>query len=110
MKRLLDYDEFTGLITWHDYDESTGLTHLTYEQDVEGVLDDNKASANAFSGGRLGEMAHVASIPVSVQLKWLVEKGVDVLNPDHKGAVARLLDDSEWRHLKRLPIQIGNYR
>lgn len=109
MKRILDYDAFTGLITWHEYDDETKLTHLTYEQDVQDVLDDNKASANAFSGG-LGEMAHVASIPASIQLKWLFEKGVDVHNPDHKGRVARLLDDSEWRHLKRLPIQIGNYR
>jgi hypothetical protein len=109
MKRLLDYDAFTGLITWHEYDEMTGETMLHYEQDVEDILDDNKASANDYSKGNLGEMAHVASIPASVQLKWLFEKGVDVHNPGHRGAVAKLLDDSEWRHLKRLPIQIGNY-
>lgn len=99
MKRLLDHDAFTGVTTWHDYDEDTDTTHLTYEQDVEPVLDANKAAANDASGP-MGEMVHVASIPASVQLQWYVEKGIDLLNPDHKQAVARLLNSSEWRYLK----------
>lgn len=108
MKRLLDYDEFTGLITWHDYDELTDTTLITYEQDVEPLLDANKAAAND-NTGRMGDMVHVASIPASVQMKWLVEKGVDILNPDHKQAVARLLDDGEWRYLKCRNIILGGY-
>lgn len=104
--RLLDHDELTGLSTWHDYDPDTDETRLTYVQDVEPLLDANKAAANEASGP-MGEMCHVASIPVSVQLKWLVEKGVDVLNPDHKQAVAKLLDDGEWRYLKVRNIILG---
>lgn len=106
MKRLFDHDPDTGLTTWHDYDEATGETRLHYEQDITDIIEANKAKANAATG-RLGEMVHVASIPVSIQLKWLVEKGVDVTNPDHKQAVAKLLDDPDWRYLKCREIILG---
>ena len=108
MKRLLDYDPLSGLKTFHDYDDTTDTTFISYEQDVEPILDDNKRAEADFSRtGKLGEMVHVASIPVSVQLKWYVEKGVDVLNPDHKQAVAKLLDSAEWSYLKRAPLVLG---
>ena len=70
------------------------------------MLDANKA-AQAQARRPLGEMAHVASIPASVQVKWLVEKGVDVLDPGHRQKVASLLDDPEWKYLKRIPITLG---
>lgn len=105
-KRLLDFDPLTGLKTIHEYDHATGETLLHYEQDVEPLLDANKAAQNE-QHGKMGDMVHVASIPVSVQLKWLVEKGVDVLNPDHKQAVAKLLDSNEWRYLKVRHIMLG---
>jgi hypothetical protein len=107
MKRLLDYDPFSGLITWHEYDESTDTTLLHYEQDAEPVLDACKRDNN-HADRKMGDGVHVASVPASIQLKWLVEKGIDMLNPDHKQAVAKLLD-GEYKHLKRLPIQIGGY-
>lgn len=106
--RLLDFDPATGLETYHEYDAATDTTLLHYRQDVEPILEANKARANAATGP-MGEMVHVASIPVSVQLKWYVEKGVDVLNPDHKKAVAKLLDDPDWRYLKCREIIVGGY-
>lgn len=108
MKRLLDYDAFTGLMTWHDYDEATDETRIHYEQDVTPILEDNKRAAND-NKGRMGNLVHVASIPAVVQMKWLVEKGVDVLNPEHKQAVAKLLDDPDWRYLKCREIIVGGY-
>lgn len=107
MKRLLDVDPLSGLRTWHDYDDATDTTILTYSEDAQPVLDACKRDAN-HADHRLGEMAHVASVPASVQLKWFVELGVDLFNPDHKGRVRRLLD-GEYKHLKRLPIQLGNH-
>ena len=105
-RRLLDYDPVDRITIWHDYDETTHETSLTTVQDVEPLLDANKAAAKDASGP-MGDMVHVASIPSSVQLKWLVEKGVDLLNPDHKQAVAKLLDDPEWRFLKVRNIILG---
>jgi hypothetical protein len=109
VKRLLDHDPLSGLTTWHDYDETTETTILHHEQDVQPILDANKEAEN-HGVHRKGEMWHVASIPVSIQLKWMVEKGVDILNPDHKQAVAKLLDDPEWKYLKRMPITLGRTR
>jgi hypothetical protein len=99
VKRLLDYDPATGLKTFHDFDEAADKTIISYEQDVEPILDRNKAAQND-ARGPMGDMVHVASIPSSVQLKWLIEHGVDLTNKDHMPGVRRLLNSSEWRYLK----------
>ena len=108
-RRLLDYDDFTGLITWHDYDEATETTILHHEQDVSPILDACRHDNNHASRKLDGEV-HVATIPTVTQLEWLTKYGVDALSPDpwHKKRVARLLD-GEYKHLKRLPITIGGY-
>jgi hypothetical protein len=106
IERPFDFDPETGLKTTFLFDPSTQEVALRYEQDVEPILDENKASQNQ-QRGKLGEFVHVASIPVAVQLKWFVEKGVEMWNPGHKQAVAKLLDDPEWKYLKRLPIRLG---
>ena len=105
-RRLLDRDPLTGLATFHDYDAASGRTILDYAQDVEPLLEAN-ARARGDAPAALGEMVHVASIPASVQMKWLVEKGIDILDPDHRQAVAALLDDPEWRYLKVRDIILG---
>lgn len=106
MKRLFDHDPLTGVTTWYE-DTDTGF-NLKYEQDSEDILELNKAKQKM---GREyyaqdDEMWRVASIPVIVQMKWMVEKGVDVLNPDHWPAVKRLLNDPEWRYLKTAEVII----
>ena len=105
-RRLLDADPLTGLRTWHEHDAASGRTLIHYTQDVEPLIEANKAAASAATGPA-GDIVHVASIPASVQMKWLIEKGVDVLDPDHRQAVARLLDDPEWRYLKTRNIILG---
>lgn len=108
-ERLLDYDPLSGLITWHDYDAATETTIIRSEQGVTALLDACKHDAN-HADRRLGDGAHVASIPAITQLEWLTKYGVDALSPDpgQRKKVARLLD-GEYKHLKRLPIQIGGY-
>lgn len=107
MKRLLDFDPLSGMKTFHDYDDSSDTTIISYEGDSSGVLDQCREDSN-HADHRLGDLAHVARIPPEIQMKWFVEKGVAMWNPDHKQAVAKLLD-GEYKYLKRLPIQIGGY-
>jgi hypothetical protein len=57
---------------------------------VEPILDRNKAAANDASGP-MGDMVHVASIPSSIQLKWLIEHGIDITNKDHMPGVGGCL-------------------
>jgi hypothetical protein len=105
-RRLLDADPLTGLATWHEHDPASGRTLIHYTQDVEPLIEANRKAAND-AAGSIGDIVHVAAIPASVQLKWLIEKGVDVLDPDHRQRVARLLDDPEWRYLKTRNIILG---
>lgn len=105
-ERLLDFDPLTGLKTFHSYDDSTETTTIRYEQDVEPILDANKHDLN-HADRKMGELVHVARVPIGVQLEWYVKYGVRMWDKNHKKAVARLLDSSDYRYLKRLPIQIG---
>ena len=98
-KRLLDYDPVTGLKTFHSYDETEDKTYISYEEDVEALLDRNKRLQNEAQGS-MGDGVHVASIPQTVQMLWMTKYGVDLMNKDHMPAVKRLLNSSEWRYLK----------
>lgn len=102
-KRHLATDPVTGLMTWHDYDPQTDTTFISYTADAEPVLERNKVMQNEASLSKKGmkdEFWHYASIPVGVQLDWLINKGVDVMNRDHAKKVFALVNDPEYRYLK----------
>ena len=77
-------------------------------QDVEPILEANK---DAYNSGRDGytpsrAMKKVGEIPFVVYELWLNAHGVDALNKNHWPAVRRLLNSSEWRHLRTAPGQL----
>lgn len=103
MKRLLQSDPVTGLMTWHEYDELTDETTISYSADSTPVLEANKIIQNDEDYSRKGikrDFWHYANIPVEVQLDWLINKGVDISNKDHAKKMFQLLNDPEYRHLK----------
>lgn len=97
-KRLLDVVD--GVATYHDYDEATDTTYIHTEQDTSAITDLNKAQQNEGFDKR-SNMWHAATIPAVVQLEWLTKYGVDMMNKDHFPAVKRLLNSSDYRHLRR---------
>ena len=106
-KILFDYDPNTGMKTVYE-DLGGDNFALHYEQDVEPILDMNKAKANE---GRdyyaaSNDIWRVASVPASVQLKWLIEEGIDCFNPEHWDRVKKKLNDPDWRHLKTAHVVI----
>lgn len=107
MKRLLDFDPLSGMKTWHDYDDATDTTLITYEGDEQGLLDQCKEDNN-HADRKMGDMVHVARVSPAIQMEWFTKHGVQMWNPDHRGAVNRLLD-GDYKHLKRLPIVIGHH-
>lgn len=112
--RLLDVDPWSGVQEWGSYDAATDSLTIRRVQDVEPILDANKANFNDGSHWRnqakndeLGiDMRHVARIPIVVQEKWLREHGVDVFNKDHWPAVRRLLNSNEYLYLKTANVRI----
>jgi hypothetical protein len=105
LKRLLDYDPTTGVTEYFDYDPLTDTSYVETVQDVEGILDANKKLQNNddyWKQGVKAEMAHYASIPVVVQMRWLSEYGSQnwPMRPGNEKLLFKLLNSPEWRYLK----------
>jgi len=104
-RRLFEYDPHRGLRI--DYESlGGGEFALHYSQDVEPLLDHNKACQNSGTDMRKSEFRHYASVPITVQYKWIKEYGVDPLAPEHQDLLARILNSSEYRYLKTQEVII----
>lgn len=85
-------------------EDSDGSLIVHRLADVEPILELNKALATSGDGYTPSrEMRRAASIPFAIVEKWRNELGVDVLNPDHIGAVRRLLNSNEYAFLRTAP-------
>ncbi len=104
-KRLLASDPAIGLTEYHHYESVTDRTVIETVQDVEPILERNKALQNDDAGGwsPTRELRRAATIPDIVILKWRREDGIDVYDPDHWPAVKRKLNSSEYRWLRTAP-------
>lgn len=103
MKRIVDYDPFTGVTTFTEYHADTDMTIVGRIQDVEGLLERNKSLQNDEDYSRLGiknSWWHEAGIPNIVIEKWKNEYNVDVWNKDDRKKVLQLLNSPEWKYLK----------
>jgi hypothetical protein len=100
MSALLRHDPFTGLT--HTIDRLDDWTVVVKTSgDAQAVLDANKSDANHSNPwSRSRDLKHIARIPPEVYTYWLNVLGVDALNPDHKGAVRRLLNDHSWLYIR----------
>lgn len=110
-KRLLDYDPIAGVATYHAYDHAERRTYIETAQDVQPILEANKALQTMHDGGakglteysRRGIKAgwwHVAEIPNVVIEKWIRDYGINALKKEHWPKVKKLLNDPEWRYLR----------
>ena len=106
-RRLLRVDRAARKYSVFHWDESDEIFHIETRQDVQPILDHNKALLNSGEDGYSPsrELQRVASIPSVVVLQWLKE-GIDVGNPDHWPAVERKLNDPDWRHLRTAPGRV----
>lgn len=109
--RLIDYDPVTRTRTYfHVTDSMTGDFAIEEVQDVEPILELNKALQNHDSGGAMGLNSiskkgikdgwwHVASVPNSVIAQWR-KLGVNLFSPDDWPKVKKLLNSPDWRYLR----------
>lgn len=106
MKRLLDFDPLTGITEVFEATEDGFNIHTS--QDVQPFIDANKyaQSLGRDAWRKQGDWRLEATIPIGVQYQWLTKYGIDVLNPDHKDAVVKKLNDPDWKYLKTAEIII----
>ena len=105
-RRLFDYDPETG--TRIDFENTDRRFNLIYSQDVEPILDVNKAKQRAGRDYYAADpdLWRVASIPVTIQMDWLTKFGVDLMNPEHWERVKKLLNHPDYRYLKTAEVII----
>jgi hypothetical protein len=74
---------------------------LRYRSDVEPIIEANKRLANDWDGwNRARDMRLAARIPMDVTYEWLNKFGVRAWDKNHKEAVRRLLNSSDYRYLR----------
>jgi len=82
---------------------------IQYTEDVAPALEHNKALQSAGHDGWTSkdkELRHAAHIPASVMMKWQLEEGIIVGNPEHQKRVDAKLNSSEWKHLRAAEFRI----
>ena len=95
-----------GIETSDYLDPITGGTHVHRVQDVEPVLDANKAEYNShgdLKSSRYGKgpMHKIASIPMIVVEKWMKE-GFNIYTATPQ-EIRRKLNDPEYKYLRTMP-------
>ena len=99
MARVLDYDPFTGVTQIFHYNPDKDQVVIEYQQDVTPILEQNKAAMSDTDKHKRQakeEWAHYASLPVVVQMEWLVKHGIEFWNKEHDKAWGKLLNSSDY--------------
>lgn len=102
MKRLIDYDPFTGIETWHELDHAEQKTRIYYVNtlDADPSLEYCKRRAldeNYSKDGIKEDWWHYGHIPNWLMLKWYTEHGIPV--GDAEG-YNKMLNRPEWKGFK----------
>ena len=92
------------VLTIPHLDKSTGQIAIERWQDVEDIIELNKAVQNTPQRSDWGR--HVASIPNVILEKWLNEEyhrgnvGIKLFGPEMDALVERKLKDPDWKWLR----------
>jgi hypothetical protein len=73
-RRLVDFDPFTGIAHYSEWNELDDAIRFTAVQDADNIIDFNKWQRSQ-APARFGDMAHVARIPMPLFQK-LWEQGI----------------------------------
>ena len=105
-KRLLSYDPISGLYTYHSYDHENETTYISYgvePKSTELILDINQKIANEPEFTKEGIKEgwwFYASIPVELQVKWLIEEGIDIWKKEDWPRVKAKINDRDFSKVK----------
>lgn len=105
---LIDFNPATGVRKYlgTNPDDPEGvLVKTEFSRRVTNrILDLNKAEANHWNTGRMGEMERAARIPIEVMYEWKTKFDVDAWKyascEETRRRVNALLNSSDYRYLK----------
>lgn len=85
-----------------------GTVSYLARQDVDPILERNKAAANHNDGySQSRELRRVASIPYGVMHEWLAKEGWWALDPANADKLAAKLNSSEYAYLRTASGRVG---
>lgn len=96
-REFFDFDPLTGLAEYVEFVD--GKVHLTYEQDVEPILDLAASIRNQgllehnLGGGAAMDYHHYAVVPAVVQMQML-QKGINIADQNATGRVVREINEN----------------
>lgn len=102
-KRLVDHDVMSGETTFHHYDHDTKTTHIEVYQDVEKVIERNKALQNTEEYKRRGikqDMMHFATVPNTILMKIMKEHNISPFKQEDMPKWERILSSSDYKYLR----------
>lgn len=97
-ERLFDRDPIFGLTRYFQYNDDDDTFTIRTEQDVEPLLDENKAFMADAADGWRGELHRVASIPMPLYMQLKMQGIVD-----DERAFKRWLNDRDNRFFRTRP-------
>lgn len=99
-KRVLEHDAATGTTEYYHFDDVTGESIIETVQDATALIERNKRLYND-STGRWGEMAMVASYPMTVLMdliqQQILDAGFRVINQKEYKRWLSDPDNRVWR-------------
>lgn len=101
MKKLLDYDAFTGITQHFHYDDANDTFTIETHQDMTGLVEANKQALKDNHGKRWGNHRVAARIPASIYAQMVAE-GKD-RDPAY---LRRWLNDPDNAYFRTFPGRI----
>lgn len=102
--RVLDVNPLTGMTITFEYSHDTNQVTIGHHQDPTAVIEDNKwalLDLDTHKRQSKKDWSHYAKIPEVVILEWKAKHGVDFFDPNHWKKVMKLLNDPQYKYLKR---------
>jgi hypothetical protein len=107
---------------WRPLTQSIGVTTLA-KVEADGTITirsigadaptlDHNATLRALATtdrgySQTGDMKRVATIPAALIVKWRMEEGLDIHDPDHAERFMRKLNDPDYAYLRTAPGRLG---
>ncbi|MEL7445092.1 MAG: hypothetical protein AAGK02_04680 [Pseudomonadota bacterium] len=87
-------------VDWYRRNNGDGTVDYAFDEDVESILDQNKAMANHNDGWMSEKWGRRrATIPLTLWMKWLNEEGWDAFAPENADRLMKRLRDPDYRFL-----------
>lgn len=89
---LFDDDREIGRKVWLGYDEKGQFRAAHVEQEVDQIIENNKAALDLSVGQKFGDYNRIASVP----LTFLEQKGLDqAIDAGDRRYISKVLNDSD---------------